>query len=136
MFQASNALFRKQRHVLTYYLKIKTKQNPTKQKTTASPPKKTLTPPCPQTKKIPKTNTHTPTLIVVMPPIDIKEACATYYQLCVEMRGLASALLSGSLSSGREKQDSNRDSLIEAYIDIPWILMTSEALWCFLYCFY
>ena len=41
-----------------------------------------------------------------------------------------------SFCSGREEQDSNRDSVIKAYIDIPWALMTFEALWCFLYCYY
>lgn len=41
-----------------------------------------------------------------------------------------------SFCSGREEQDSNRDSVIKAYIDIPWTLVTSETLWCFLYGFF
>lgn len=37
---------------------------------------------------------------------------------------------------GEKSRIVDRDAVIKAYIDIPWTLMTSEALCCFLYCFY
>lgn len=118
MFRASNAPFRKQKHVLAYYLK-KTKENKPK--------------PNQRTHKTPKQTTP-PTFIV-----DTPYKGRMYNLLSVVCGNVWSGqcpTVMFSFRSGREEWDSNRDSVLKAYVDIPWTLMTSEALWCFLYCFY